>query len=675
MILLRKIILILSYCIFICQAAVAQLTITYPISRMVVQRNHENTASLYISGTFSVPVDRIETRLVPTSIASRVSVDWTVLQNQPRNGLFRGSITAPAGIFRLEVRGIRDQKTVSSAFVSAVGIGEVFVIAGQSNAMGIPNLGAKGASERVVAFNAWNRFWNKDNALESSDKPFPTPVFSTLSATSLVFPTGETAWCWGELGDYIADRYGVPVAFFNVAIPATVAENWSNSASGIPAKNIFNSTIWPFLQPYSNLRNTLQYYNSQFGIRAVLWHHGESDAVPLHTPTETYRQDVQYLINRSREDFGRNMTWVVARSSITPAGPKPSSEIIQAQTLLATTPNNNVWQGPDTDTIQSPRPAHGHFENIPNGIQGLSEYANAWKINLNDQFFKESRPHQPQQFIQTGLLPAEVPAGTSISVPYEAIGFSTKPNVAVHLLNEQGWFVAEVGHDIGNRSIRVYVPDTLSRGQYQFRVVATNPVLTGSSSLPFRVISSSQPLNPFLDVQVEQGETTTQVHWLTAQEPAGSRFIIERRDGSGIYQSIGTVNATTDGQLSHLYSFSDPIKSFGENTYRIRLEQPNGLILFSSKVVLASANEPLPQPVVYPNPSNGTDLTLTMPRSGQWNLTLTNTSGQIIWQQQIASPANQAITVPLVPGLATGLYNLKLQNGEQYFAKQLLIQR
>ena len=339
-------------CFFVLQSAVAQLSITYPFSRMVVQRNHENTAPLYISGTFSIPVDRIEARLVPTtSIVTRLSVDWTTLQDQPRNGFFQGSITAPAGLFRLEVRGIRNDQTVSNAAVSAVGVGEVFVIAGQSNAMGLPNLGAKGASERVVAFDAWNRFWNKDSALESSDKPFPTPAFSTMSATSLVFPTGETAWYWGELGDHIADRYNVPVAFFNVAIPATVAENWSNTANGIPAKNIFNSTIWPFLQPYSNLRNTLQYYNTQFGIRAVLWHHGESDAVPLRTSTDTYRQDIQQLIDRSRADFGRNMAWVVARCSITPAGPTPSAAIIQAQIDLATTPNNNVWEGPYTEPV------------------------------------------------------------------------------------------------------------------------------------------------------------------------------------------------------------------------------------------------------------------------------------------------------------------------------------
>ncbi|MBD2756235.1 T9SS type A sorting domain-containing protein [Spirosoma validum] len=641
---------------------------------MVVQRNQANTASLYIAGTFSIPVDRIETRLVPTSTTSRIDADWLILHDQPKNGLFKGSIIAPSGLFRLEVRGIRDDKTVSSASVP-VGIGEVFVIAGQSNAMGLPNLGAKGASERVVVFNAWNRFWNKNDALESSDKPFPAPTFSTLTASSLVYPTGETAWCWGELGDYIADRYNVPVAFFNVAIPATVAENWSNSAKGIPAKNIFNSTIWPFLQPYSNLRNTLQYYNSQFGIRAILWHHGESDAVPLHTPTETYRQDIQYLIDNSRTDFGRNMTWVVARSSITPAGPTPSPEIIQAQLLLAKTLNNNVWEGPDTDSIQSPRPAHGHFENIPNGAQGISAFANAWKKNLNDQFFKGSQPHQPQQFIQTGLVPSEIPAGTPISVPYEIVGFSNKPDVAVQLLTEKGLFVAEIGRDKGNSSVRVYLSDTLSQGNYQLRVIATNPLLAGALSLPFKIVSPNLPLNPFRDVQIERSETTTFIHWLTAQEPVGSRFTIERRDSIGTYQSIGTMTAITDNQLSHLYSFVDPIKNSPETSYRIRLEQPDGRVQFSSQLVLASANEPLPQPIIYPNPSDGTSVTLSLPRSGQWNLTLINLKGQIIWQQRITTLSNQATTVPLASDLATGSYQLQLQNADQYFTKQVLIQR
>ncbi|CAN5389147.1 hypothetical protein BH09BAC4_BH09BAC4_11790 [soil metagenome] len=675
MILFRTTFLFLGCWLLASLPSVAQLTITYPIPRMVVQRNQENNAPLYIAGTFSIPIDRVEARLVPVSIANRLSIDWTLLQDKPQNGLYQGKIIVPAGSFRLEVRGIRDEKTVSSAVVSSVGVGEVFLIAGQSNAMGIPDLGAKGASERVVSYNAWNRFWNKDNALESSDKPFPVPTFTTLEATSLVYPTGQTAWCWGELGDHIADRYSLPVAFFNVAIPATVADNWSATADGTSAKNIFNSTIWPFLQPYSNLRNALQYYHSQFGLRAVLWHHGESDAVPLQTPTETYRKDIQHLIDRSRADFGRNMTWVVARCSISPAGPTPSPAIINAQTLLANTPNNNVWLGPYTDTIQSPRQQHGHFENIANGIQGISRFATAWNENLNDKFFKESQPSQPQQFISTGLIPSSISAGTTISVPYEAVGFASKPNVVVQLLNAQGLFIAEVGRDKGNRSVPVYLPDTLSRGLYRMRVVATSPVLAGTPTNSFLVTSVGRPINPFIEVQVEQIDSTTHVHWLTAQEPPGSRFFIERKDGSDKYQTIGTANVLNDGQFSHLYSFTDPGKPSGKNPYRIRLEQPDGQLVFSTDIILAVPGEQLPPPTVYPNPNDGTQVTMHFPKGGQWNLTLINLSGQIVWQQRITTLANQPATIPLAANLPVGLYSLHMQSADYRYTKQLLIQR
>ena len=274
-------------------------------------------------------------------------------------------------------------------------------------------------------------------------------------------------------------------------------------------------------------------------------------------------------------------------------------------------------------------------------------------------------------------MPSEIPAGTSLTIPYETIGFSNDPDVTIQLLNDKGWFITEVGRGKSNSSVRVILPDTLTSGRYSLRVIATNPLVAGAPSLPFQITASTRSINPFIDVQVEEGETNTQVHWLTAQEPSGSRFFIERRDDSGTYQPTGgAVNAVNDGQFSHLYSFTDSVKTSGkENSYRIRIEQPNGQILFSRNIVLASSDEPLPQPEVYPNPSDGTTLTLNLPRSGQWNLILLSISGQNVWQQRITAVTNKPVTIPLTTELATGLYRLQFQNADQSFSKQLLIQR
>jgi len=641
---------------------------------MVVQRNQQNSAPLFIAGTFTVPVDRVEARLVPITSSTSRPTDWIEVQNAPRNGLYQGSITAPAGLFRLEVRGVRANSPVSQATVSRVGIGEVFLIAGQSNAMGLPNLGAKGASDRVVSFNAWNRFWNKNDVLESSDKPFPAPVFSQLDATNLIFPTGETAWCWGELGDRIADRFHVPVAFFNVAIPATVADNWSATARGMPAKNIFNSTYWPFLQPYTNLRNALQYYHSTFGIRAVLWHHGESDAVPLHTTKDNYCRSVQELIDYSRADFATGLTWVISRCSITPAGPSPDQAIRAAQDSLINKPNNNVWAGPDTDTIQSPRPAHGHFENVPNGVQGLSIFAGAWNNSLSDTFFSRSQPQQPHQFVQTGLVPTEITAGQTLRVPFASTGFETSPTVSVQLLNERGWYVTDVGHGQGFNPVEVKLPDTLSAGTYRLRVVATSPaILAGNPSAPFRVLGAGKSMRYFVDQQMEQDSALSRVHWLTTHEPAGSRFFVERQEQSGSFQTIGRVEATIDGQLSHLYSFAEPLAESGSRIYRIRLELPDGSVQYSTPLVLATPDELLPKPLVFPNPSDGTSLTVQLPRSGTWTLMLTDANGRTVWQQAPEVRADQPQIVSLPPGLADGLYILYCQWNNQRYSQRLLI--
>ncbi|GAB3639985.1 hypothetical protein GCM10027423_06210 [Spirosoma arcticum] len=660
----------------------AQLSVSYPLPHMVIQRDRQNQAPLYIAGFFSLPVDRVEARLVrlssvPNQAADNRPADWMLVQDRPRNGQFRGVLTAPAGFFRLDVRGVRDNQTVSTTSVTQVGVGEVFLVAGQSNAMGIPKLGAKSATDRVVSFNAWNRFWNKNDVFESSDNPFPHPTFSPLAATNLMFPTGETAWCWGELGDHIADRYNVPVAFFNVAMPATVAENWSSTANGKTAVNIFVSKPWPFLQPYSNLRNALQYYHNLFGIRAVLWHHGESDAVPLRTEQADYRRYVQETIDHSRADFGRNLTWVVAQCSISPKGPVSSMAVVGAQVQLAQLPGNNVWLGPNTDVIQSPRPEHGHFENIAGGIQGISTVADAWNRNLTSAFFEQSQPHQPRQFIQTGLVPSEIPVGTEVAVPFETLGFTAPSPVVIQLLNERGWYVSEVGKGWTNAPLRVKLPDTLSTGLYRLRVVATAPVLAGVPSLPFRATASWRDIRPFIDVQSERIDSTVQVYWLSAQEPPNSRFSIERRDDAGNFQPVGSLVAPTDGQLSHLYAFKDPVARSGENVYRIRLESPNGRVQFSNDnaLILALPNEPVPAPVIYPNPNDGRSLTVRLPRSGVWNYQLRDLTGRLVWQQTVSATANQPQTTPLPPTLTNGLYMLHLLRDGQHHAQRLLIKK
>ncbi|GAB3691723.1 hypothetical protein GCM10027592_09970 [Spirosoma flavus] len=654
-------------------SAWAQLDIAYPTTRLIIQRGTDNKASLFIAGTYSLPIDRIEARLVPFAANTGSATDWQTITTSPQNGVFQGTLRASGGLYRLEVRGTRQQQVMAQSTIERVGIGEVFLVAGQSNAMGLPDLGSKGASERVLSINATNTFLNSDNVMVSADKPFAPPVLSPLRATNLVFPMGESAWCWGDLGDAIADRYGVPVAFFNVGFPGTVADNWSRTAHGQTATNIFTSKSWPYLQPYANLRNTLQYYHSQLGIRAVLWHHGESDAVPYQTPLNEYRRLVQDLIDQSRQDFGQSMPWVVARCSITPSGPISSTTILGAQNALIQTPGNNVWPGPDTDSIQTPRPAHGHFENIAGGEQGLTEFGLSWHRSMTDQFYNSAKPIQPQRFLRIGLLPSHIPVGKEILVPYEQIGYPNKPDVNVQLLDQNGTFVMNVSPLTGGNSLRITLADTLRSGLYQLRVVAKSPVLPSPPSALFRVVGAGQPLNPLRDVQAETDGTTVRIHWQSAQEQPGSRFVIERQEGRDTFVEVGSLAPLNDGQPYHLYSFSYSKTSAANSTYRIRLDLPNGTSVYNPAAFITGTDEPTVAPLIYPNPNDGKNLSLQLPESGRWLLTLLDVTGRRICEQYVSATANVAVSVPVEATLPDGVYLVRLTYQNRVHTQRLVV--
>jgi len=379
---------LLTGCLIAALPAVAQLSITSPTTRAVFQRGNDNVSTIYVSGTFSQPVNRVEARLVVMNPNQGVGTDWMLLQDNPQGGIFQGGIRALGGWYRLEVRGMLGGSVVGQASVERIGVGEVFVITGQSNAQGFQDRGAAGAADDRVNCVSY------DTVTANSLADPPLPEFRQLSSDALIGPRGQSAWCWGLLGDFIANRYNVPVLFINTAWAATSIRNWEESARGVRTKNIYNSLEYPVGMPYANLVIALRYYASLQGMRAVLWQQGETDNVPLRVQQAEYQALMQYLINKTREDTKRYPAWVLARSSLTTdfnTGIITTSQaIINAQNAVITTFNNNVYAGPFTDNIQVPRPDGVHFSG-----DGLRQLAEAWFSSLNAQFFSSSIPLLP----------------------------------------------------------------------------------------------------------------------------------------------------------------------------------------------------------------------------------------------------------------------------------------
>lgn len=367
----------------------AQIKITFPVERAVFQRNNANQATISIGGYYTQAVNRVEARLVPVQAGQGQATDWTLLQSNPQGGVFNGTLVGRGGWYTLEVRAFQGNVQIGRDVLNRVGIGEVFVIAGQSNAEGIFNYGAPAPTDDRVNCTTFNN----RSATTSAE---PTDLtFAPITAEGVIGPRGRSAWYWGALGDLLVRKLNVPVLFFNVAWESMTVKLWFDSSLGKPVDQPFIGTRLPLGMPYSNLKMVLTHYCSILGVRAILWQQGETDNFARVTATE-YQRDMQGLIDTIRDDIGDFLyvPWVLARSSRMAGG--VSQEIINGQNAVIATNFNRVYAGPLTDPIQATRPDGVHFQ----GADAMLQVARAWDNVLTPSFFAtvipiEARPARP----------------------------------------------------------------------------------------------------------------------------------------------------------------------------------------------------------------------------------------------------------------------------------------
>ena len=537
----------------------AQIQISHPMPRLVVQRGTDNNGRLYVSGRLTGAADRVEAQLTPVLAGQGTATGWQTVQSNPTNNLFLGFITGTGGWYVLTVRTIVNNAETARTTVQPVGIGEVFITAGQSNSRGLGfgdnDLGT--ATDRVNAIDSINHFYPQGaKALVSSGDPSPVPVYKALTAGRRIFPMAESSWGWGELGDYVVNRFNVPVAFYVVGWDGSTVENWINSANGIPTCNrYYCEENWPNLQPYTNFKNVLTYYASMAGVRAVLWHQGEAeygDAGSGSIPD--YRNRLTALIQKSRQDFGgRNLPWMVARASFD--GNMTRSEIITIQQQVIDTPGLNVFQGPYNDTIiyrnantidvhfrnaQRPSPHPRYYLN-PSAIpadMGLSRFARNWNNSLNNAFFQNAQPITPIQFAATGTVANYVLPGDSLFVSFATLGtFAGANQWQVELLDSLGHYKAVLGSGPAS-PVRVKLPNAYQSGRFQVRVVATLPGLAAVPSNLFRI--TTQPPTADLNVSMQISQRAPGVN-----EPVTITIVV-RNNGANAVTNVMVRNRLPD---------------------------------------------------------------------------------------------------------------------------------
>ena len=343
----------------------ATIRLDSPLDWQVFQRQSAATGRVEVRGG-SQAVEQLEVRFEGAGHSAAV---W---QRVPlaADGRFTISVEVPAGgWYRCQVRGLVGGNAVTETDVAKVGVGEVFVVAGQSNSANHGEQQLKPSSGKVASFDGVR--WQVAND--------PQPGASGGGGSFLP-----------PLGDALAERFGVPIGFVACGIGATSVREWLPAGTSFPDPPTLTGRVRQLPDgrwesdgaAYAMLIERMKSLGPG-GFRAVLWHQGESDANqqdPSRTlPGKRYREYLTALIAASRRDIGKDLPWFVAQASYHVPGDEASPDIRAAQAALCS--DGTAIAGPDTDSLKAAyREAGGqgvHFSG-----PGLKEHARLWMEKL-----------------------------------------------------------------------------------------------------------------------------------------------------------------------------------------------------------------------------------------------------------------------------------------------------
>lgn len=342
------------------------LKLTSPQTRQIFQRLDKETGIVLATGTFSDGIqegDVLEARFTGTPRAQ----GWrTVAFLRGGQTNFHAEVeTTPGGLYTLFMRVQRGRETLAETKVEWIGVGEIFVVAGQSNSANHGDTKQRTRNGRVMVFDGteWKLAHDPISGASGDGGSF-IPPFGYIISEHLKVPIGIIAA--GAGGTSVREWLPRGARFPN---PPTVTNNVTQ----------ISATEW---ESKGDLFANLTARMKQLGprsFRAVLWHQGESDANQADASRtlsgELYQKYLTQLIQESRKSIGWNVPWFVAQASYHTPEDTSSADIRAAQT--AVWQSGIARQGPDTDMLTGKmRDLDGkgvHFSH-----EGLNAHAQLW---------------------------------------------------------------------------------------------------------------------------------------------------------------------------------------------------------------------------------------------------------------------------------------------------------
>ena len=331
------------------------IEIVSPLNCQVFQRGTDNRARIPVLVRAVADSDDLAARLRPDGGQTGQETGWVELA-QSLEG-WAGRIEACAGgWYVLELCAGGAVRTTPVR----VGVGETFVVAGQSNASfsGGPPLTPQ--DDRVVKLEegAWKLGADPRNAENPETGGSPWPL----------------------LGDMLAQSLQMPIGFVNMARGGSPTSWWmppdADPVPGINTEPNEGSLFGRLPRAVRSLEPP--------GPRLLLWHQGESDG-QQGLSAEEHARRLTVMMQTLDRQVGRHVTWMVAQAAyLVSSPPENHAQIRAGQQLLWE--RGLAMQGPCTDDLTGPlyRRDGAHFTDL-----GVRVHAHRWFAMLWTQLYAQ----------------------------------------------------------------------------------------------------------------------------------------------------------------------------------------------------------------------------------------------------------------------------------------------
>ncbi|MCE3258594.1 MAG: Por secretion system C-terminal sorting protein, partial [Bacteroidetes bacterium] len=266
-----------------------------PLEYQLIPREANNLGTFTVSGTIIAnEFDRI--RSVVTDDNQIIIEDKTVFADTDGKFLVTHTIQSVLKEYQLKIYAGRDLEEMLVKRVTGIVCGDIYLIAGQSNA-------AAGFSHDTgTYFNAINKShynrgigWGMDQALDG-----PVQVeweYSFEKTTSIGYEKGFTG-AWGmRIQKLVSENLGVPICVVNGA------RSGSPIAFNLPTKIPTDPAALNTNAPYDRIYAKLKHFGYQNHVKAIFWYQGEKDGGTSADSALKYRNHFSILLNSWKNDY------------------------------------------------------------------------------------------------------------------------------------------------------------------------------------------------------------------------------------------------------------------------------------------------------------------------------------------------------------------------------------